>query len=498
MFERAAALVLAASTLIASSARAQTAGSPLTVIAREGRRPLPVSVINKEDYVAVDDLNQAFGSTAREVAGGLTLAVRNRAIVVTADQSVVSVSGRLVSLNHPPVRRDGKWYVPLDFLPRAMGAALDTRLDLRRPARLLVVGDLRVPRVMARVEAGALNASVTFESTPTTAAKVTAEPGRLVVQFDADALELVLPSLPPQQYISSLAAGDSATTVRIGTGARFGAYRVATSQPDAASSRITVELLPGGSTDPLNPPPLPVPNPPPAAVNPLPATGLRTIVIDPGHGGEALGTQGARGTLEKDVTLAVSRKLKTLIESRLGLRVFLTREDDRTLELDDRSAFANSQKADVFISIHANAAVRPAMKGAEVYYLNVERADAEARKRADDAQTALPTLGGGSRTIDFILWETAQVRHLEQSAALANLIEGALASRVEMSQRAVQQAPFRVLVGANMPSVLVEMGYLSNPEQEAQIAGAAFQDSIAEALFEALVKFRALVERSAP
>jgi N-acetylmuramoyl-L-alanine amidase len=78
------------------------------------------------------------------------------------------------------------------------------------------------------------------------------------------------------------------------------------------------------------------------------------------------------------------------------------------------------------------------------------------------------------------------------------MIESALASRVEMSQRAVQQAPFRVLVGANMPSVLVEMGYLSNPEQEAQIAGGAFQDSIAEALFDALVKFRALVERSAP
>jgi N-acetylmuramoyl-L-alanine amidase len=500
MVQRAAALVLTAATLIApATALSQTAGSPLTLIAREGRRQLPVAVINNQDYVAVDDLNQAFGSTAREVAGGLTLAVRNRAIVVTADQSVVSVSGRLVSLNQPPVRRDGKWFVPFDFLPRAMGAALDTRLDLRRTPRLLIVGDLRVPRVVARVEAGSLNASVTFESTPATAARVAAEPGRLTVHFEADALELVLPSLPPQQYLNSLAAGDTAASVRIGTGSRFGAYRVATSQPDAASSRISVELLPGGSTDPLNPPPLPVPNPPPAAaVNPLPATGLRTIVIDPGHGGEALGTQGARGTLEKDVTLAVSRKLKTLIESRLGLRVFLTRDDDRTLELDDRSAFANSQKADVFLSIHANAAVRPSMKGAEVYYLNVERADAEARKRADDAQAALPMLGGGSRTIDFILWETAQVRHLEQSAALAGLIEGALASRVEMSQRAVQQAPFRVLVGANMPSVLVEMGYLSNPEQEAQMAGAAFQDAIAEALFEALVKFRALVERSAP
>ena len=121
------------------------------------------------------------------------------------------------------------------------------------------------------------------------------------------------------------------------------------------------------------------------------------MVIDPGHGGDELGAQGPRGTLEKEITLAVSRRLRTLIESRLGLRVFLTREDDRTVPHDDRSAFANNHQADVFLSIHANAAVRPFIKGAEVYYLSVERADAEARKRAEDAAITLPALGGGTR-----------------------------------------------------------------------------------------------------
>ena len=139
-------------------------------------------------------------------------------------------------------------------------------------------------------------------------------------------------------------------------------------------------------------------------------------MIDPGHGGDELGTQGQKGTLEKDVTLAVARRLRSLIETRLGLKVFLTRDDDRTMSLDDRSAFANNHKADVFISLHANSAVRPAMKGAEVYYLTVERADAEARKKAEEGGTTLPALGGGSRAIDLILWETAQARYLEQSA----------------------------------------------------------------------------------
>jgi N-acetylmuramoyl-L-alanine amidase len=231
------------------------------------------------------------------------------------------------------------------------------------------------------------------------------------------------------------------------------------------------------------------------SIFPTPATGVRIVVLDPGHGGEETGAQGPSGTQEKQVTLAVARRLRTLIESRLGLRVFLTREDDRTMTLDERTAFANNHRADLFVSIHANAAIRPAMTGAEVYYLSVERADDEARRMAAESTGAvLPALGGGTRTIDLILWETAQARSLEQSAALAGFVEQALRSRVPMSPRAVQQAPFRVLVGATMPAVLVEIGYLSNPEQEAALAGGAYQDQVAQALLDAIARFREHVD----
>ena len=124
----------------------------------------------------------------------------------------------------------------------------------------------------------------------------------------------------------------------------------------------------------------------------------------------------------------------------------------------------------------------------------MERADAEARKKAEERTATLPALGGGSREIDLILWETAQARYLEQSAALAGYVEQSLSGRVEMSPRAVQQAPFRVLVGANMPAALVEIGYLSNPEQENQLTTGAYQDQIAQALLDALIRFRDLVE----
>jgi N-acetylmuramoyl-L-alanine amidase len=257
---------------------------------------------------------------------------------------------------------------------------------------------------------------------------------------------------------------------------------------------VTVDLLPATTDTAPAPPPSPAPDTRLVIPTQGPSTGLRTVVIDPGHGGDELGTQGARGTLEKEITLSVARRLRTLIESRLGLKVFLTRDDDRTLSLDDRSAFANNHRADVFLSIHANSAVRPALKGAEVYYLTVERADAEARKKADENATTLPALGGGNRAIDLILWETAQARYLEQSATLAGFIEQALRPRIEMSPRAVQQAPFRVLVGANMPAALVEIGYLSNAEQESQLGTGAYQDQVAQALLDALVKFREFLE----
>ena len=217
---------------------------------------------------------------------------------------------------------------------------------------------------------------------------------------------------------------------------------------------------------------------------------MRTVVVDAGHGGAEDGARGPEGTLEKNVTLSVARRLKAALEARLGVRVILTRDGDVTMALDERAALANNNKADLFVSLHANASVRPATSGAEVFYLSLDEYGDAAQRVAHGESESLPVFGGGTRDIEVILWEMAQARYIQESAALAQAVEASLRERVPISPRAIQQAPFRVLVGANMPAVLVEMGFLTNPEQEKQLQSDEFQNAVVQGLVESITRFR--------
>ena len=130
------------------------------------------------------------------------------------------------------------------------------------------------------------------------------------------------------------------------------------------------------------------------------------------------------------------------------------------------------------------------MSGAEVFYLSLEEYGEQAQRVAHAERESLPVLGGGTRDIEVILWEMAQARYIDRSAVLARAMEGALRERVPMSPRALQQAPFRVLVGANMPAALVELGFVSNPQQEQQLNSDAFQGAVVQALVDSIIRFR--------
>jgi N-acetylmuramoyl-L-alanine amidase len=357
-----------------------------------------------------------------------------------------------------------------------------------------------MPRVAARAEALGTMTRVTLDVAPPTPHTVTQEGSRILVRFDADALDAAdLKANITSDTLQGIHAGDTPQTVTVDLGPRFGTSRSSDQPAPAGASRIVIDLVSQPEAPQPNQPAQPPPQQPlpqPAAPEPPlldlpPAGGLRTIVIDAGHGGDDAGARGAQGTLEKNVTLGIARRLKASIEARLGVRVLLTRDGDLNVGPDQRAALANNNKADLFISLHASASVRPAVAGAQVFYLTLAGYGTDANAAPRGNPEALPVVGGGSREIDIIPWEMAQGRYVQQSAAFAGAVEGALRERVPMSARALQQAPLRVLVGVNMPAVLVELGFLTNAEQEQLLAGDTFQNTLVQALTEGIVRYRA-------
>jgi N-acetylmuramoyl-L-alanine amidase len=490
VFSRATLVVLSAALVVGGAIQlmGQNAAASLLVLSRDGRRALPLTVSGSQEMVGLDDLATMFQLTVREDRDALTVSYKGRNVVLTPDQSMASVAGRLITLPAPPTRVANRWMVPVDFISRALLPIYDQRLELRRPSRLLIVGDLRVPRVTIRQEQIGTGARITVESTPranTTVAQDSTQ--RLSVKFDADIIDVALPAGQSPGLIQGYRVLDN-TTIAIELGPRYGSFRASTQVADA-NARTVIDVLsnqtdtapPPATTTQVEPPPSELPSIAPA----VPA--FRTLVIDAGHGGDDLGAKGPAGTTEKDVTLAVARRLKGAIEARLGLRVLMTRDDDRMVPASDRTAMANNSKADMFISLHANASFRDSVAGATVFVAAFDADQVSANKVTSER---LPALGGGMRDIELVPWNLAQIRHKDQSEAFATFIVDALKDHVSLAARPIDHAPLRVLESANMPAVLVEVGYLSNPAQEKQIAGNDFQTTLVQGLVDAIVRYR--------
>jgi N-acetylmuramoyl-L-alanine amidase len=221
---------------------------------------------------------------------------------------------------------------------------------------------------------------------------------------------------------------------------------------------------------------------------------VKRIVIDPGHGGKDPGAVGPNGTRESMINLNVALRLKHLLEQELGLEVLMTRTDDRFVSLGDRTKFANDNKADLFISIHTNASRTNGAQGIETYYLSTKSTTESRAVEALENSVVELYEGAGAKqkyeALDFILMDMLQTEHLEHSNDLATLVQHNLVAGVQAKNRGVKQANFYVLRGAFMPAILIEMGFISNPEEEALLANPQYQDRLAQAIFESIKRFK--------
>src|SRR6185436_9171339 len=232
----------------------------------------------------------------------------------------------------------------------------------------------------------------------------------------------------------------------------------------------------------------PVPGQLPAqpGFKPQDVPGIRTIVIDPGHGGKDVGAVGPGGVLEKDVTLSLAGSLA----AKTGARIVLTRDDDSIVSLDQRTALANQYKADLFLSVHLNAAVVEKAKGSETYFLSVEASDELAKKAAETENASATAIADPASDLKLILWDLAQQAYLDESSRFAQAVQEEMNAATGVANRGVKQAPFKVLVGATMPAALVEVGFISNPAEETKLQTDQFQDLMVDALTRAVQRYK--------
>jgi N-acetylmuramoyl-L-alanine amidase len=492
--------VLVAIAVSAVNGQAPAPAGPIAVLSRDGRRSLATVDVQGHAMVALDDLATLFQLTVREdaAARAVTVGYKNQTIVLTPDQTLASTAGRLVSLPAPVTRQGRRWLVPAEFISRALAGVYDTRLDYRPASRLLVIGDVRVPRVTAQYEESGGALRVVIETTPKAGATVSQDQNRLLIKIDADALDASLPPPPAQSGLLNAIKAIDPTTLQLDLGQRFATYRSTAPTSAGASAQLVVDLLSTAaesSAVQASQAPAPVGDLPTFTV--APRSSIRTIVIDPGHGGEDSGVKGPGGSLEKNVVLAIARRVKATIESRLGIRVLLTRDDDGPVDADGRAAIANNNKADLLISLHANGSPRPDTKGTWIYYLSLDRAGEDALRQSQVDREVLPVYGGGSREFALVSWELAQAAHVQSSAAFAGLMDKKLRESANLQTVSVDKAGLRALAGANMPAVLIELGYLSNGDEEKRLGSSDFQSNIAQATAEAVIAFRDYLERPA-
>ena len=217
---------------------------------------------------------------------------------------------------------------------------------------------------------------------------------------------------------------------------------------------------------------------------------INRVVIDPGHGGHDQGTEGAKGLLEKELVLDVALRVGKMVQEHMGAEVIYTRSDDTFVPLEGRTALANEKKADLFLSIHANSSSYPNISGVETYYLNINGSkDAMDVARRENG----PTLNSIFDLQDIVrkiaLHDKSEESHEFAKRMEASLYSFSLRNFPGSKDRGVKTAPFIVLIGANMPSVLAEIGFLTNSREEALLKRSDYRQKLAEALYKGMERY---------
>lgn len=457
---------------------------------------MPVTINPSGPMFGLTPVVEALGGkvTSDESGESITLRIGDKDVVIGPGNAIVTVGDSIVSLSQPPSRGEGGLQVPVDFLKKTYGDLLGYAFEWHpETSRLTIVRrgnrELAVTLDVVHLQ-GMTTVVLQFPEEPRYQID-RSQPGLITVQMMSDRLTPPPAKEVQDPLVQGVTVEPQQVRIQLSSGAQAESYVLEN------PFRLVFDIHPTSAVE--------VPTQP-AERTQRPA-GVHTIVIDPGHGGTETGAIGPGGVLEKDLTLEFARELAGKL-GRLGVSTVLTRSEDASLPLDMRTAIANQNKADLFISIHLNSSLGAGAHGTETYFLSPQATDARAARSAATENTAAPQGGASTaagaagapgaaaeqQDVDLILWDLAQSHHLAESQRFANMIQGELNQALQITDRGVKQAPFRVLKGATMPAVLVELGFISNPDEEKKLQDSGYRDQLLDALVTAIARYRTSLE----
>lgn len=477
--KRLLSLGLLAVLALASIVLAQSSGQG-TVRTPSGDRPVTFVVQSGQTYLSATDIVTALGGTITPDSSGYKISYNNVLAAFGPDSRFGVVREDLIEMPVPPIAIEGKPFVPWQFFQGFLAAAANLDASWDASTRVLLVRPQQQNAVA--VQASVANVQGISKIVLTLGARaeysIIKEQGAYTIRFRTPIRAPFAEQTYDDPHVSKLAFSGSD-------------LRITLTAPDVVGdayelenpSRVVLDLRKAAA-------PIPGALPPPSGIGrTVDAPGIRTIVIDPGHGGKEVGAVGPGGLMEKDVTLALAKKLAASLAAKTGARVVLTREDDSLVSLDQRTGIANQYHADLFLSVHMNSAVVKDAKGSETYFLSLEASD-ELAKKAAESENAAATQPTPTADLNLILWDLAQQQYINESSKFASVIQLEMNAASGVENRGVKQAPFKVLVGATMPAALVEVGFISNPKEEEKLQSEDFQTLMVDALTRAVVKYK--------
>jgi N-acetylmuramoyl-L-alanine amidase len=466
--------ILAAASIVVAQSTTQA-----TLRTQSGDRPIAVAHQGGQTFFSAEDVVAALGGSVAADSRGYRVTVNNNVAAFGPDSRFGVVRDDLIEMPVPPVIIDNRPFVTIQFFQGFLAKTADLDVVWDERAKLMQVRPLQHTVVGVQVSVANVQgiSKIVFTLTQSSGYAIVKEQGAYTIRFAAQ----IHPPFAEQTYEDPNVAKISFAGTDV---------RVQLTSPDVAGDayrlenpyRIVLDVRkasPGPSG-----PALPMPN------KPVEQPGIHTIVIDPGHGGKDIGASGPGGMQEKEVTLAIANKLAAALATKLGTRVILTREDDSVVSLDQRTAVANQYKADLFLSVHMNAAPVKGAHGSEVYFLSLEASDELAKKAAESENASSSANAGTQGDLKLILWDLAQQEYLKESDRFAQSIQEEMNALAGIQNRGIKQAPFKVLVGATMPAALVEVAFISNPDEEAKLRSEQFQNTVVDALTRAVQRYK--------